>query len=82
MNAELADIKLNGFANVIRDHGGVKSHWLIIVMSALVTNPDDLKIMEEGFIDSWMWADLNNLPSPLHSQFLTQLEIYTKHVAD
>lgn len=52
---------------------GTPTHWVSIVYAAQV-NPKKVKNNEPYKIDELGWFNLDNLPSPLHSQSLHTLE--------
>ncbi|MEI6327484.1 MAG: NUDIX domain-containing protein [Candidatus Roizmanbacteria bacterium] len=76
MHVRLTDVQLIGVRNVLRTHDAVQTHWVCVMMRGTVTNPDDVAIQETEKFDGWKWTEVNDLPSPLHSQFMKQLEHY------
>lgn len=71
------DIQYIGFRDVHRQlEDGTKTHW-ISLDHVVKVDPQLVKIGEPEVIDEIGWFTLENLPSPLHSQFpvfLTQYE--------
>ena len=60
--------------NVLRTHNGQKTHWIknlhwVLVDPKKVKNNDPEKISEIG------WFEVDNLPSPLHSQIKIEVEL-------
>ena len=65
---EIVDLKFITVRNVLREHNGSPTHWVMSVFAAkvkpeLVANGDPEKIDEFG------WFSFANLPSPMHSKF-------------
>lgn len=71
------NLQLCGFNNVLRIHDGRPTHWIIIVFSALV-DPKKVKVGDKHKIDEVKWFPKNQLPSPLHSMYLTHMEYVKK----
>ena len=44
------------------------THWLAMIFAVHV-DPEQVKIMEPEMVDDSGWFTLDNLPTPLHSQF-------------
>ncbi len=66
------DLKFLGFQEVFREHNGKKTHWICMLYSCQIdTEKVHIDIPEA---DIHGWFSLDHLPSPLHSQFLKQLE--------
>ena len=59
--------------NVIRTHEGRQTHWIAIIYAAEV-NPRDVTIGDKDKISEIGWFNLNKLPKPLHSMYLTHLQ--------
>jgi len=66
--AEAKRISFIGTHNVVRDNNGTKTHWVAIVFHVLV-DPAEVKIGEPDKMDDLLWATLDTLPEPMHSQF-------------
>lgn len=69
---EATNLQFLGFQEVFREHEGAKTHWICMLYKCEI-DPEkvSVKIPEA---DAFGWYPLNALPSPLHSQFLKQLE--------
>jgi len=67
-------LKLCGITNMVRDNNGAKTHWVAAVF-AVEVDPMDVKIMEPEKVDDWGWFYPDNLPSPLHSCLLKNLNV-------
>lgn len=58
-----------GYLDVFRKTpSGVPTHWLAMIFAVLV-DPKDIKINEPDMVDDYGWFSMENLPSPMHSQF-------------
>ncbi|NTU74041.1 NUDIX domain-containing protein [Candidatus Roizmanbacteria bacterium] len=64
--------------SVLREHNGVKTHWVACPFFVLV-DPQQVKVMEPEKVEDIGWFTLNSLPSPLHSGFEKTLLSYRKH---
>ena len=64
-----------GYRDVHRVHNGKKTHWLALDFKVLVDRTK-AKNGEPNKFDEIGWFTLNNLPSPLHSQFTSFFELY------
>lgn len=69
------EIEFMGSDEVFREHEGQKTHWLdfkyrVLVDRNTVINNEPHKHEELG------WYKLDNLPSPLHSQILHEINTY------
>lgn len=64
-----------GLREVHREHEGKKTHWLAFDYRAQV-NRDEVKIMEPEKCAEIRWCSVNEIPTPLHSQFPVFLERY------
>jgi 8-oxo-dGTP diphosphatase len=66
-----------GYRDVHREHDGKKTHWIALDFKVLV---DKTKVAngEPHKFEAVEWFPLNNLPSPLHSQFPHFLELYSE----
>ena len=54
---------------------GADTHWLALDFAALV-NPSEVHINEPHKFDDSGWFDMDNLPSPLHSQVQSSVDKY------
>lgn len=59
-------LKLCGVRNVLRTHEGRRTHWVVVVFSALV-DPRKVRNGEPHKFDAIGWFDPKRLPRPLHS---------------
>jgi 8-oxo-dGTP diphosphatase len=64
-----------GYRDVHREHEGQKTHWVTLDFKVLVDR-EKVKNGEPHKFDDLGWFTLNNLPEPLHSQFLNALALY------
>lgn len=64
-----------GHRDVFREHGGQKTHWIQFDFRVLI-DPKEVKNSEPHKFDELKWFDLNKLPHPLHSQMITQINLY------
>ncbi len=61
-----------GFEEVFREHEGKKTHWICMLYKCVL---DAAKVnVNIPEADAFGWYDLEDLPHPLHSQFLIQLK--------
>jgi 8-oxo-dGTP diphosphatase len=68
-NADPLQIDFLGYLDVFRElDDGTKTHWVALFFAVLV-DPQQVRIMEPELVDDSDWFTLDNLPSPLHSQF-------------
>lgn len=67
-------IERAGVKNVLREHDGRQTHWVMTLFIALV-DPSSVTIGEPEKMDEIGWFALDALPKPLHSQIPTDLEI-------
>ena len=74
---EVDELKQIGAYNILRENNGKRTHWIGILFKAKV-DPDQVKIGEPEFMEELGWFSKNNLPSPLHSNFMTILKILDK----
>lgn len=73
--AEILEFEFLGYRDVDREHEGIKTHWVSLDFKALV-DPAEVKNGEPHKFDEIGWYRLENLPSPLHSQALSEVELY------
>ncbi len=68
-DAEAIKIDFIGYRDVFRAlPDGTPTHWLAMDFAVKV-NPETIRINEPLLVDDQGWFTLDNLPSPLHSQF-------------
>lgn len=65
---DILDLKYLGAYNILRNHQNKKTHWVAVLFLAQV-DPKKVKIGEPEYVDEFGWFSLDNLPSPIHSQF-------------
>lgn len=64
-----------GFREAFREHEGKKTHWLAFDYRAQV-DPKEVSIMEPEKCAEIRWCAIEEIPAPMHSQFLIFLERY------
>ena len=64
-----------GYRDVHREHNGKKTHWIALDFKVLIDR-EKVKNGEPHKLDAVEWFTLDNLPSPLHSQFPNFLKLY------
>lgn len=76
-----APLKLTfcGVNNVLRTHNHTKTHWVCLVFAAHI-NPKDVSIGDPQKIEELQWFDIHHFPTPLHSMYVTHLEMAKKHL--
>jgi len=72
---DILDYKFLGYRDVHREHQGQKTHWIALDFKVLV-DKDKVKNGEPHKFEEIKWFSLNNLPTPLHSQFTNFLNLY------
>ena len=69
LNVEPLTIDFIGYFDTFRDNAnGLRSHWVALCFAVKV-DPISVRINEPEMVDDSGWFALDNLPSPLHSQF-------------
>ena len=64
-----------GYRDVHREHEGKKTHWIALDFKVLV-DKNKVKNGEPHKLDEVKWFSLDNLPSPMHSQWNKFLALY------
>lgn len=64
-----------GYRDVHREHEGRTTHWIALDFKVLVDR-EKVRIGEPHKHEQLNWFSLENLPSPLHSQFEHCMELY------
>ncbi len=77
--ADIISQKQIGVDEVFREHNGVKTHW-IAFRFVVEVDPKTVYNAEPEKHDDLQWFRLDNLPSPLHSQFEKELEKSKKYL--
>jgi 8-oxo-dGTP diphosphatase len=68
-NVEALKLDFLGYFDAFRETpGGMPTHWLAMCFAVHI-DPAQVKINEPEMVDDYGWFALDNLPSPLHSQF-------------
>ncbi len=62
-----------GYKDIFREQNGKKTHWIQFYFKVLV-NPEEVKNGEPHKFDEIGWFTISDLPSPLHSQILKEVE--------
>lgn len=70
---DVVEYEFMGFRDVHRVHEGKPTHWVALDFKVLVDR-EQVKIGEPHKVDDIGWFRLDELPSPLHSQFPRFLE--------
>ena len=74
IGCEPLSLKFTGARNNIRIINGRKTHWVNLIFTARI-DPTKVHINDVEKIDEVRWFKLNDLPAPLHSQFMADLEV-------
>ena len=72
---DVLDYEFLGYRDILRKQNGKDTHWIAIEFKVLVDRAK-VKNGEPHKLDAVEWFTLQNLPSPLHSQFPNFLEKY------
>ncbi len=64
-----------GHKDVFREQDGSKTHWIQFFFRVKV-DPKEVKNGEPHKFDEIGWFSLDNLPTPLHSQILAQVDLF------
>jgi 8-oxo-dGTP diphosphatase len=76
-NVIAKNVETLGYREVFRTReDGEKTHWLALDFAVLVANPLKIRIGEPDMFDDIGWFTLDTLPSPIHSQLQTHLDLY------
>lgn len=59
--------------NNLREHAGVKTHWINVVYLVLV-NREEVRIAEPDKIDDIGWFTIDAMPEPIHSGMKSHFE--------
>jgi len=77
-NFTTISIQFLGYMDVFRNApDGEPTHWLAMFFTVLV-NPAELNLNEPEMVDDSGWFTLDNLPTPMHSQFGPLLKLHGK----
>ncbi len=72
---DILEYEFLGYRDLHREHEGKKTHWIAIDFKVLVDR-EKVKNGEPHKFDEIGWFTLDNLPTPLHSQIMTQISLY------
>jgi 8-oxo-dGTP diphosphatase len=72
---DILESEFLGYRDVHRVHEGKETHWIALVFKVLVDR-STVKNGEPHKFDDLQWFSLDNLPTPLHSQFPQALKEY------
>ena len=72
-STDVLDFKFLGYRDIHREHNGKKTHWISLDFKVLVDR-EKAKNGEPHKFNEIGWFTLDNLPTPLHSQFPKFLE--------
>lgn len=72
---DVFDFEFLGYRDVHRENNRIKTHWIALDFKVLVEK-EKVKNGEPHKFDEVKWFKLNNLPTPLHSQFPIFLKLY------
>ena len=78
--ADVLDYEFFGFRDVHREINGKKTHWIALDFKVLVDR-EKVANGEPKKFDEISWFKLDNLPSPLHSQFPYFLQKYKNQLS-
>lgn len=74
-NADVINFERLGVREAFREEGGEKSHWIQHDFKALV-DPKQVQINEPDKCLEIGWFDIDNFPTPMHSQWPFFYEMY------
>ena len=74
--AEVSDIDYLGFREVFRDFDGEIYHHIAFDFKVKAVNPEGVKITEPDKCSEIRWCTIDEIPTPMHSQFPIFLEKY------
>jgi 8-oxo-dGTP pyrophosphatase MutT (NUDIX family) len=77
---DVLDYEFMGYRDLHRENDGKKTHWIALDFKVLV-DKDMAKNGEPHKFDDVRWFPIDNLPTPLHSQFPTFLKKYKDKLA-
>lgn len=73
--ADIISSEFLGYRSVHREQEGVPTHWIALDFKVLI-DPASVRNGEPHKLEEIKWFTLDDLPSPLHSQFPHFLEKY------
>jgi 8-oxo-dGTP pyrophosphatase MutT (NUDIX family) len=78
LNLRLDSLKMLDVKTVLRQNGDKQSHWILFVWTGVVTNPNDIKVLDSDVVD-FKWFTKDTLPTNLHSTVPYMLEVGIKN---
>src|SRR3989344_4493612 len=72
---KIIDQEFLGYRDVFREQEGQRTHWIQFFYRVRV-DPKEVKNGEPHKFDEISWFQLDNLPTPLHSQIQAQVDRY------
>ena len=72
---DILSFEFLGYRDVHREHDGKKTHWIALDFKVMVDR-DKVKNGEPHKFDEIGWFRIDDLPTPIHSQFPKFLEQY------
>lgn len=77
-NATPIDTEFIGYFDAFRSSKeGLPTHWLALCF-AVQLDPEEVRINEPHKVDDFGWFSLDDLPSPMHSQFGKFMQLHGK----
>lgn len=77
--ARILNYEFLGYRDVHRVYNGNKTHWIALDFKVLI-DPNSVKNGEPHKFEEVKWFDVNNLPTPLHSQLPTFFRKYNLEI--
>ena len=74
-STEVLKYEFLGYRDLNRENNGKKTHWVALDFKVLI-DKTKVKNGEPHKFDELKWFKLDNLPTPVHSQFHKFLELY------
>ena len=75
LGTEPVKIEFIGHREVLREHNGQKTHWVVFDYLVQV-NPEEVAIMEPDMCSEFRWSKIDAAPQPTYSQYPFVLEKY------
>lgn len=72
---DIIDYEFLGYRDVHREHNGNKTHWIALDFKVHIDR-EKVQNGEPHKFEELKWFSMENLPSPLHSQFQSCLSLY------
>lgn len=77
---DVLEFEFLGYRDVHRENDGKKTHWIALDFKVLI-DPDKVGNGEPHKFEAVEWFTLDNLPSPLHSQFPNFIKLYREYLS-